>query len=92
MNVKIQGDLWFFPVVSMPRYIFPGGKLEQLTFSGWEVFRYQFFPRIKSIKIQFQGIYKSNNHSFQDVLVFKNLVVHTPVWMKNEIAHFVGNV
>ena len=37
--------------------------------------------------IQFQEIYESDNHSFQDVLDFKNLLIHTPVWIKNGIAH-----
>ena len=42
---------------------------------------------VKLSKIQFQGIYESNSHSFQSVLVFKNLVVHTLVLTKNGITH-----
>ena len=42
---------------------------------------------VKLSKIQFQGIYESNSHSFQSVLVFKNLVVHALVSTKNGITH-----
>ena len=37
----------------------------------------------------FQGICKSNNHFFQGLLVFKNLLAHTPVWIKNGIAQWI---
>ena len=91
---KNPGDclIMFFPGVSFSRYIFPGGKFAQLPFSGWEndnVFSDIIsFWGIKLTKIQFQGIYESDNHSFQDILVFKKLVVHTPVWIKNGIAQY----
>ena len=38
-----------------------------------------FFQGIELSKIKFQGIYESNNHLFQGILVLKNLVVHTSV-------------
>lgn len=56
--------------------IFPEGKSAQLaTFfhvGDKNFFRDESFPGIKLTKTQ--EIYKSNNHSFQDLLVFKNLV------------------
>ena len=85
MGVIIQGVcwLWFFPGVSILRYIFPGGKFAEFTFfrvADSKIFLgIIFFRGIELSKIKFQGIYESNNHSFQGVLVFKNLVVHTPV-------------
>lgn len=45
-----------------------------------------FFLGIKSTKFHFQGVYESNNHSIQVVLIFKNLFIHTPVWIKMLIA------
>ena len=86
MNIKIQRVplLWFFLGVFISRYIFPGDKFAEFTFftySGMadsKLFRYHFFWWIKLSKIKFQ-IYKSNNDSFQGVLVFKNLV--TPLYM-----------
>ena len=92
MDVKFQGILWlwFFPGVSISRYIFPRGRFS-VTFFGvgdWSFFSdITFFWGIRSTKIQFQGIYESYNHSLQDALVFKNLVIHTPVPIKNGIAH-----
>ena len=50
-------------------------------------FNFFFGGGVKLSKIQFQGIYESNSHSFQSVLVFKNLVVHTLVLTKNGITH-----
>lgn len=47
---------------------------------------------VKLSKIQFQGIYESNSHSFQSVLVFKNLVVHTLVWIKNGTAQYSDKI
>ena len=89
MEVKIHGvpRLWLFSGVSI---FFQGVNLQSLPFSGWQTqnfFRYHFLRGTELSKIKFQGIYKSNNHSFQGVLVFKNLVFHTPVWIKNRIAH-----
>ena len=56
-----QGFLFqsiFFQGLNLHSYLFRGGRLK--IFSG-----IIFFRGIKSTKIQFQGIYKSNNHSFQ---------------------------
>ena len=53
-------------------------------------FKYRYFGEMESTKVQLQGIYESNGHSFQDVLVFKNLVIHTHVWIKNEIAQYTN--
>ena len=70
MDVKIQWVPWswffqgflfqsiFFQGLNLHSYLFRGGRLK--IFSG-----IIFFRGIKSTKIQFQGIYKSNNHSFQ---------------------------
>ena len=69
----------FFQGINLHSHLFQGGRLKFFI-------RCHFFRGIESSKIQFQGIYMSNSHSFQDVLVFKNLVVHTPVWRKNGIA------
>ena len=93
MNVTIQGVpwLWLFPGVSILRYIVPGSKFSEFTFFGVADSKnfsgITFFQGIELSKIKFQGIYEPNNHSFQGVLVVKNLVVHTPVWIKNGIAH-----
>ena len=65
--------------------------------AGWETDEtgdynlYHFFRGIELSKIQFQGIYESNNHSsrvYYYEVVFTNLVFHTPVltWIKNGIA------
>ena len=71
--------LWFFPKVSILRYIFPGDIFAEFTFFGVadsKIFSGVIFSRgIELSKTKFQGIYESNNHSFQGVLVFKNLVV-----------------
>ena len=70
---------------------FPGGKFAEFTFFGVAdskiISSTIFFHGILLSKIEFQEIYESNNYSFQGVLVFKNLVVHAPVWIKNGIAH-----
>ena len=67
--------------------------MQSLPFSGWQTQTFFqvsfFFQGIELSKIKFQGIYESNNHSFQGVLVFKNLVVHTPVWIKNGIPQWL---
>ena len=85
-----------FSGVSISRYIFPGGKLVVFTFfrvaDSKNFLGIIFFSGIELFKIKFQGIYESNNHSFQGVLVFQNLVVHTPVWIKNGTAHCCMNV
>ena len=102
MNVKIQGTLWlgiwFFHGFLSQGIIFPGGKFAQLPFSGvgewWffsDIISFVFLRDIKSKKIQFPmpRIYESDNHFFQDVLVFKNLIIYTPVWIKNGIAQYL---
>ena len=99
MDEKIQGVpwLWFFPGVSISRYIyFPGGKSVQLVIffrcGGLKIFFiYQFFPRDhKSTKIQFQGINKSTNRFCKDVYFFqKNVIIHTDTLDKKCIAHFL---
>ena len=93
MDVKIQGvtGLWFFPEFSILRYIFPGGKFAVFTFFWGDRLKnffsgIIFFWGIELSKIKFQGIYESNNHSFQSILVFQNLGIYTPVWIKNGIA------
>ena len=96
MDEKIQGVpwLWFFPGVSISRYIyFPGGKSVQLVIffrcGGLKIFfMNQFFPRDhKSTKIQFQGINKSTNRFCKDVYFF--LIIHTDTPDKKCIAHFL---
>ena len=60
-------------IISQGVYIFPGVYLfAQLPFSEGRrlkfFYRYHFFWEIESSsKIQFKGIYESNNHSFQDI-------------------------
>ena len=93
-DVKIQGvpQFWFFPGISISKYIFPWGKFAEFTFFGVADSKILsgiiFFRGTELPKIKFQGIYKSNSHSFKGVLVFKNLVFHTPVWIKNGIAQW----
>ena len=86
MNVKIQRvPCDFFQGLLSQGIFFQGVNLQSLPFSGWQtqkLFQVSFFFQgIELSKIKFQGIYESNNHSFQGVLVLKNLVVHTPVYM-----------
>ena len=89
---KNPGGHWIviFPGASISRYIFPGGKFAVFTFfrvaDSKNFSGIIFFWGIELFKIKFQGIYESNNHCFQGVLVFQNLVIHTPVWIKNGIA------
>ena len=82
----------FSRCLSQGTYIFPWGEFAQLPFSGWKneisFYRYHFFREIELSKIQFQEIYELDNNSFQGTLIFKNLVVHAPVWVKNGIAHW----
>ena len=97
IDVKIQGIpwLWFSLGVSISRYIFPVGKFAQLPFWGGRLLLPLFWGIIFSkglSKIKFQGIFVSNNRLFQGILVFKNLVVHTSVWIKNEITQCMGLV
>ena len=66
-------------------YHFWGGRLKF-------VFRYHFLQGTELSKIKSQGIYESDNHLFQGIIVFKNLVVHTPVWIKNGITQCMGLV
>ena len=72
-----------FYLSSISQYIFPWGKFAEFTFFGVADSKFLsgiiFFQGTELSKIKFQGIYKSNNHSFKGVLVFKNLVFHTPV-------------
>ena len=92
MDVTIQGVhwLWLFPGVSILRYIVPGSQFSEFTFFGVadsKIFSgITFFRGIELSKIKFQGIYEPNNHSFQSILVFQNLAIYTPVWIKNGIA------
>ena len=51
-----------------------------------------FFQRVALSKIKFQWIYELNNYLFQGILISKNLVVHTPVWIKNGITQCMGLV
>ena len=61
-----------------------------VTFLGWETenfFQVSFFSRGSHPNhLRFNSRDESNNHFFQGVFVFKNLVVHTPVWLKNRMA------
>ena len=94
---KNPGDplIMIFLEVSISRYIFPGGKFAQLPFWNGRLLLPLFSGIIFSkglSKIKFQGIFESNNRLFQGILVFKNLVVHTSVWIKNEITQCMGLV
>ena len=88
-----QGFLYlkvlFFQGVNLHSYLFLG--LENDDFFQIGIISFVFLRDIKSKKIQFPmpRIYESDNHSFQDVLVFKNLIIYTPVWIKNGIAQYL---
>ena len=74
-----QGFLYqdiFFQGVNFHSYLFWGGRLK--TF-----FRYHFF--IIS-KIKFQG-FMSETIILSRSYWFLNLIIHTPVWIKNGMAH-----
>ena len=98
MDVKIRGVpwLWFFPGVSVSRYIFPKGKFEEFTFfevADSKMISGIIFSRgIELSKIKFRGIYESNNYSFQSVLVFKNLVLQIPVWINHKVAQYFRQI
>ena len=76
--------------LSQSLYIFPAGQFAPLPFSGWETDI--FFTGIifsegsNRLRFNSRGF---NNHSFQGILIFKNLVIHTPVWVKNGTAQFL---
>ena len=76
--------------LSQSLYIFPAGKFAPLPFSEWET--EIFFTGIifsegsNRLRFNSRGF---NNHSFQGILIFKNLVIHTPVWVKNGTAQFL---
>ena len=86
--------IMIFPGISISKYIFPGVKFAQLPFSGWEAedfFRYHFFPRYKIDKDSIPGDLWVKQSFFPDVLIFENLVISTPVWIKNAIAHSMSS-
>ena len=86
----------FFQGVSISRYILLGGNLHSyIPFSGWE--NDNFF-QISSLSEE-SNRQRFNSRRFMSqtiilsrTLVFKNLVVHTPVWIKNGIAHWDATV
>ena len=83
-----------FPEVSISRYIFPVGRFAQLPFFGKgdrNLFSSIIFLQgIELPKIKFHRIFESNNHLFQGILVFGNLVVQSSVWIKNVITQCMG--
>ena len=83
----------FSRALSQGIYFFARVKFAQLPFLEWETeiffYMYHFFRGIESSKIRLQEVHESNNHSLQGILIFKNLFIHTPVWIKNGVAHYV---
>ena len=70
MDVKIQGVPYDFSRGVYLKVYFPWGLISTVTFfqvGDWKFFSgiIFFIPGIESTKIQFQGIYESNNHSGQ---------------------------
>ena len=72
-----------FPEVSISRHIFPVGRFAQLPFFGKgdrNLFSSIIFLQgIELSKIKLHRIFESNNHLFQGILVFGNLVVQSSV-------------
>ena len=102
MDVKIQGlpyDFFHRAFYLSQGIFFLGGKFwggGRLKFFGrrYHFFFFLSFSTERSNcfpSFQFHGIYESNNHSFQGVMVYKKLVTHTPVWIKNGTALHFGS-
>ena len=90
--------LWFFPGLSICLKVYFFYEVNFWGVGDWNFWgvgiiflsfsteRSNCFP-----SFQFHGIYESNNHSFQGVMVDKKLVTHTPVWIKNGTAQHFGS-
>ena len=93
MNVKISGVpwLWFFPGVTISRYIFPGGEFAEFTFfgvadskiiSGIILFKGSNCPRLNSRGFMNQPIILSRVYWFWKIW-------SSIIWIKNGTAHCI---
>ena len=86
----------FSRVFFISRYIFPGGKFAQLPFfrvGDWIFFQVSSFSKGSNcVRFNSRVFISQTIIVFQAALVFKNLVVRTPVWTKNGIAHCNQNM